>query len=136
MKRIHPNWFLAIGIIFLIVPATVYLCFLIPQMKEEYIVLMSSGGAIGSAGLFGAEMIPETAKFGTLYKTASKAMTMLVIITLVQDFVKELIGLAIVLVISYIIFVVFKELWKDGKQARENKHLAAEVARSLTEAVK
>lgn len=135
-KGMNPIWWLIMGICFLIIPTAIYLGFLIPQMKEEYIVLMSSGGAIGSAGLFGANMIPEKAKFGTLYKTASKAMTLLVVITLIQDFIGQLLGLAAVFIVSYIIFIIMRGLWKDGKQARANLLLAKEVSRGTAEALK
>lgn len=135
-KHIRPVWFLIIGIFFLIVPTAIYLGFLIPAMKDEYIVLMSSGGAIGSAGLFGANMIPETAKFGTLYKTASKAMTLLVVITLVQDFIGQLLGLAAVFVVSYIVFLIFKGLWKDGRQAKLTVRLAREIPQGPIETTK
>lgn len=135
-KHIRPIWFLIIGIFFLIVPTAIYLGFLIPAMADEYIVLMTSGGAIGSAGLFGANMIPETAKFGTLYKTASKAMTTLVVITLVQDFIGQLLGLMAVFVVSYILFLIFKGLWHDGRQAKLSVQLAKEVSRGTIEATK
>lgn len=135
-KPMNPIWFLIIGIFILIVPTAIYMGFLIPTMKEEYQILMASGGAIGSAGLFGANMIPETAKYGTLYKTASKSMTLLVVITLVQEFIKELIGLAAVFVVSYLIFIIMKGLWKDGKRVKENKQLAKEVSRGVIEATK
>lgn len=135
-RSIHPIWFLIIGILFLIIPTGIYLGFLIPKMREEYVVLMASGGALGSAGITACSFIPETAKFGTLYKTASKSFTMLVVTTLVKDFVPQLIGLAVVLVISYIIFVVFKELWKNGKQKKQNINLAEEISRSIAETTK
>lgn len=135
-KPMNPVWFLVIGIVILIVPAAVYLGFLIPQMKDEYIILMSSGGAIGGAGIFGTQMIPDKTRYGMLFKTASKSFTLLVVITLVQEFIKELIGLAAVVIVSYIIFLVMKGLWKDGKRARENKQLAKEVSRGVIEATK
>ena len=130
-RKIKPIWYLIIGIAFLIIPTAIYLGFLIPRMQEEYIILMSSGGVIGSAGMFGTAMIPDKTKYGTLYKTASKSFTLLVVITLVQEFIKQLIGLAAVIVVSYIIFVVFKELWKHGRRAQENRELAKEVAESV-----
>lgn len=133
-KKIHPVWFLVIGIILLIAPTAIYLGFLIPAMKEEYIILMSSGGAIGGAGLFGTSMIPEKARYGVLFKTASKSFTLLVVITLVQEFIKELIGLAAVMVVSYIIFLIMRGLYRDGKQARANTKLAKEVARGTLKA--
>ena len=135
-KEINPVWFLVIGIVVLIVPTAVYLGFLMPQMKEEYDILLASGGVIGVGGMYGAEMIPEKVKFGTLYKTSARSFTLLTVITLVQDFIPQLIGLAIVLVVSYIIFMMMRSLYKDGKQARADKRLAKEVARGITEAVK
>lgn len=131
--KMNPVWYLVIGLAFLIIPTGIYLGFLIPQMKDEYIILMSSGGVIGGAGMFGTVLIPDKTKYGTLYKTASKSFTLLVVITLVQEFIKQLIGLAAVFVVSYIIFIVFKELWKHGRQAKANLELAEEVARSITE---
>lgn len=135
-KTMNPVWYLVIGITLLIVPTAIYLGFLIPKMTAEYNVLMASGGAIGSAGLFGANMIPETAKFGTLYKTASKSMTLLVVITLVQNFIGRLIGLAVVVVVSYILFLIFKGLWKDGRQRKQNADIAKEIARGITQTAK
>lgn len=135
-KKFNPIWFLIIGICFLLIPAGIYLGFLIPQMKDEYVILMASGGCIGSGGIAAAQFIPETAKFGTLYKTASKSFSLLIVITLVQDFIPQLIGLAAVLVVSYIIFVIFKELWKNGKRKLENAELAKEITRSINEASK
>ena len=135
-KEMNPVWFLVIGIVVLIVPTAVYLGFLIPQLKEEYIILMSSGGVIAGGGMYGAEMIPEKVKYSSLYKTSARSFTLLTVITLVQDFIPQLIGLAIVLVVSYIIFMMMRSLYKDGKQARADKRLAKEVARGITEAVK
>ena len=135
-RKIKPIVYLLIGIAILVIPSAIYLGFLIPRMSEEYIVLMSSGGVIGGAGMFGTGMIPEKTKYGSLYKTASKSFTLLVVITLVHEFIKQLIGLAAVLVVSYIIFFIFKELWKNGKRAKENSELAEEIARNITEATK
>lgn len=135
-RKINPTWYLVIGIAFLIIPSATYLGFLIPQLREEYIILISSGGVIGGVGMFGTSVIPDQTKFGTLYKTASKSFTLLVVITLVQEFIKQLIGLAAVFAVSYIIFLIFKELWKNGKRAKENRELAEEVARGITEAAK
>lgn len=133
MQRMNPRWYLVIGIAFLIIPTAIYLGFLIPQMKDEYIILMSSGGVVGGAGMFGTGMIPDKTKYGALYKTASKSFTLLVVITLVKDFIGRLIGLAAVFVASYIIFLIFKERWKHGRRAKENSELAEEVARSITQ---
>lgn len=135
-KQFNPIWFLIIGIFILVVPSAIYLGFLIPSMKEEYVVLLSSGGCIGGAGTFGATMIPDKTKYGTLYKTASKSFTMLVVVTLIKDFIAQIIGLIAVAVVSYILFIIFKELWSNGKRRRENKELATEITRGITEASK
>ena len=135
-KKMNPIWFLVIGIFFLIVPAAIYLGFLIPQMSEEYSVLMASGGAVGGAGLFGTEMISEKVKYGALFKTASKSFTLLVVLTLVQDFMNQILGLIAVLIVSYIIFVIMKGLWRDGKQRKQNKQLAADIAQSIASSTK
>lgn len=132
--KINPTWFLIIGLVFLIVPTAVYLGFLAPRLQERYIILMSSGGVIGSAGMFGSAMIPDKTKYGTLYKTASKSFTLLVVITLVQEFIGQLIGLAAVMVGSYIVFIIFKELWKHGRRKRQDAELAKEVAQSISNA--
>ena len=132
-KKMHPAWWLVIGICLLIIPSAIYLAFLIPQLKDEYIVLMSSGGVIGGAGMFGTSMIPEKTRWGTLFRTASKSFTLLVVITLVQEFIKQLIGLAWGMVASYILFVIFKELWKSGRRAKENVELAEEIARATSQ---
>lgn len=134
--KIRPAWFLVIAIAVLIIPTGIYLGFLIPQLKDEYIILLSSGGVIGGGGMFGTAMIPERTKYGALYKTATKSFTLLVVITLVREFIKELIGLAAVFIVSYILFFIFKELWKHGKRAQENSDLATEVARSIAETTK
>lgn len=135
-KPIHYNWWLVIGLVILIVPAAIYLGFLIPQMSAEYIVLMSSGGIIGSAGVTACAYIPETAKFGTLYKTATKSFTLLMVITLVQDFIGLLIGLAAVLIVSYIIFLIMRSKYRNGKRRKQDTELAEKVARSVTQATK
>ena len=135
-RKIKPIWFLIIGLIILIVPTAIYLGFLIPRMSEEYIILMSSGGAIGGAGMLGTHVIPEKTKYGALYKTASKSFTLLVVITLIQEFIKQLIGLAAVMVISYIVFLIFKEAWKNARHAQENLELTEEITRSISEALK
>ena len=132
-RKMNPVWWLVIGICLLIIPSAIYLAFLIPRLKDEYIILMSSGGVIGGAGMFGTSMIPEKTRWGTLFRTASKSFTLLVVVTLVQEFIKQLIGLACVMVASYILFLIFKELWKSGRRAKENIELAEEIARSTAQ---
>ena len=55
----HPVFYLIIGVFVLIVPTTIYLCFLVPKLSEAYNVLMASAGVIGGAGMYGASKIPE-----------------------------------------------------------------------------
>lgn len=135
MKK-HPIWFLIIGIFILIVPTVIYLCFLIPKLTEEYNILMASGGVIGGAGLYGTTKIPEKVKYGSLFKLAANSFTILTVLTLVQEFIMELIGLVAVFVVSFIIFQILKEAWKNGRRKKENAELAEEIARSITETTK
>lgn len=135
MKK-KPILFLIIGIAVLIIPTSIYLVFLIPQLKEEYIVLMSSGGVIVSGGMYGASIIPEKVKFSGLYKLSAKSFTLLTVITLVQEFIVELIGLVAVFIVSFVVFCMLKEAWKNGKRRKENSELASEVARNIVKASK
>lgn len=135
-KPFKPIWFLVIGICILIIPTAIYMGFLIPKMSQEYAIMMGSGAGIGGTGLFATGLIPDTAKYGTLYKTASKSLTLLVVITLVQNFIGLLIGLAAVFAVSYLIFIILRGLWKDGRQKQQNAQLANQVARSVAEASK
>lgn len=135
MKK-HPIWYLIIGIIVLIVPTGVYLGFLIPAMSETYNVLMASSGVIGGAGFYGASIIPKEVKYSSLLKLAANSFTILTLITLVQEFVLQLIGLVSVFIVSFIIFIILKGAWKNGKQRLENERLATEVARNVAETIK
>lgn len=135
MKK-HPIWFLVIGIAFLVIPATVYLVFLIPQLKEEYSVLMSSAGIIGGTGVYAIEKIPDKFKYGGLFKTAARSFDMMVVLILVQDFIKELLGLFATILISFIVFKIFMEVWKNAKQRKQNIELAREISRSIDETSK
>ena len=130
MKK-KPIWFLVIGIIVLIVPTSIYLGFLIPQLKEEYIVLMSSGGVIAGGGMYGAQIIPEKVKYSSLYKTSARSFTLLTVITLVQEFIMEIIGLVAVFIISFIIFSILKETWKNARRRQEKTEFAEEIARNI-----
>lgn len=135
-KKIHPIWYLVIGIVLLVVPIAVYLAFLIPAMKEEYIVLMASGGAIGGTGMLGTQLISEKTKTGAIFKTASKSFTLLVVVTLVQEFVNQLLGLAAVAIVSFILFLIFRSKYKDERRKREDGELAEKVAKSIVEVTK
>lgn len=130
MKK-KPIWFLIIGIAVLIIPTVIYLCFLVPQMKEEYLVLMSSGGVIAGGGMYGAEIIPEKVKYSSLYKTSARSFTLLTVITLVQEFIMEIIGLVAVFILSFIIFSLLKEMWKNARRRKENTEFAEEIARNI-----
>lgn len=130
-KRLYV-WYLVIAIIMLLAPTAIYLGFLIPKMHDEYTILMASGGCIGGAGMFGANMIPDKVKFGTLYKTAAKSFTLLTVITLVKDFIPQIIGLIATIIVSYILFVIFRELYRNGKRRKQDTELAEKVAQSIT----
>lgn len=130
MKK-NPIIYLIMGIVILIVPTVIYLCFLIPQMSEEYNILMASGGVISLGGMYGANAIPDKVKFGALYKTAAKSFTLLVAITLVEKFIMQIIGLICTFVASYIIFIIFKEIWKNARRRKQNTELAKEVAQGV-----
>lgn len=109
-------WYLIIGIIILIVPCSVYLGFLIPKMSEEYITLMSSGGIIASGGMYGASVIPDKVKFSGLYKLSARSFTLLVVITLVQEFIIQILGFVATFIVCFIIFSILKELYKEGRR--------------------
>lgn len=135
MKK-HPIWYLIIGIFILIVPTIIYLFFLVPRLTEEYRVLMASAGIVGGGGMYGAELIPEKIKFASMYKLAGKAFTLLTVTTIVEKFIIQLVGLAATIVVSYIVFYVLKEVWKNARRKLENEQLASKIARSTNEASK
>lgn len=128
----YPIIILLIGIAVLIIPTSVYLCFLIPEMKEEYIILMSSGGVIGAGGMYGANMIPDKVKFSALYKMSARSFTLLTVFTLIQEFYLQILFLVVVFIISFIIFSILKEWYKNAKRRKQNAELAKEIARNLT----
>ena len=129
-------WILISAIVALVVPTVIYLCFLIPQMKEEYIVLMSSGGVIAGGGLYGANAIPEKVKYSGLFKMSARAFTFLTVVTLVEKFILQLIGLVATIVLSYVVYKILLEVYRDRKQARQNDELARKIARSIDETSK
>ena len=130
MKK-HPILYLIIAVSILLIPTAIYLCFLVPQLSEEYNTLMTSGGIISGAGLYGASKIPEKVKYGGLYKLAANSFTMLTVTLLVEKFIVKLIGLVAVFVICFIIFKILVEVWKSARRRKENQELATEVARSV-----
>lgn len=134
MKK--PIIALVCGIVILILPTFIYLCFLIPKMSSEYNALMASGGVISGGGLYGASQIPEKLKYAGLFKTASKSFSIAVTVYLIQDFVTELIVLFIIFMASYIIFYILREVYRNGKQLYREKRLAGEISRSFNEHIK
>lgn len=134
--RKSPIWFLIIGIFILIVPTAVYLGFLIPQMQEEYVVLLSSGGVIAGGGMYGANIISEKIKFVGLYKLTAKSFTLLICITLVQEFIMEIIFLIAVFIVSFVIFSILKEIYKNERRRNKNAELADEITRNVIETIK
>lgn len=124
-------WYLVFAIFCLVVPTAVYLCFLIPNMKEEYIMLMSSGGVIGGAGFYGANAIPDKVKFSSLFKTSARSFTVLTITVLVEKFINQLIGLAVTIILSYIVYKILMEVYRDRKRKQQSTELAQEIARSI-----
>lgn len=135
MKK-HPILYIFIGLIFLFVPTIIYLCFLVPEMSEQYNILMASGGVIGGFGFFGASKIPENTKYGSLLKLAANSFTTMTVLTLVNEFIMQIIGLACVIIVSLIIFLFLKGRYKDARRRKQNSELAEEVARSIVETTK
>ena len=135
MKKTYI-WFFIFAIFILIVPTVVYLCFLIPKMKDEYIMLMSSGGVIGGAGLYAANLIPEKVKFSGLFKTSARSFTLLTVTILVEKFIDEIIGLAVTVILSYIAYKILMEVYRDRKYAQQSAKLAQEITRNVDAATK
>lgn len=132
MKK-YPILYLVIGIIILIVPTLIYLCFLVPQLSEEYNILMASGGVIGGVGMFGTSRISDKIKYASMFKLAGNAFTILVVTTLVEEFITEIIFLVALFIGCLIAFLILKEKWRDGKRRKDNKELAEEITRNLTQ---
>ena len=135
MKK-RPFLYLVLGVFFLIVPPVIYLCFLVPQLKEEYNVLLASGGVLGGFGYYGASKIPDKIKYGGVFKTAARAYTTVVLSTLVQEFLPKILIFIAILVTSFIIYLISKELYKNGKRKLENKELAEQISRGFAENIK
>lgn len=132
----HPFIWVILGIIILVVPTIVYLCFLVPKLNETYNILMTSGGIISTSGFYGASKIPETWKSASLFKLAANSFTALITITIVQEFLPQLIGLVFVIVVSFILFKFCIGRYKDGRRKLENRELAEQIARSIAETSK
>lgn len=135
MKK-HPFLIRLLGLTILIVPTLIYLCFLIPALSEEYTVLMSSSGIIGGAGFLGSSKIPVDTKNSSLLKLASNAFTTLVMITLVQEFIMELVFLAVTFITSFIIYKLFEEMYQDAKRRKENEQLSTSISQNIIKTTK
>lgn len=132
----HPIWYMVIGITVMVVPAIVYLMFLIPQLSEEYTALMSSAGIIGGGGLYAIDKFPDKFKYSGLFKTSSRAFDALVVITLVQDFIGLIIGFLATVLASFIIFKILMGVYKDARRKQSNSQLAEEIARNIDKTIK
>lgn len=135
MKK-HPIWYLIIGIFILIIPTLIYLVFLIPKMSVEYNILMASGGIIGGSGFYASSVIPAGIKNKGLYKLASNSFTIMCVIVLVNKFIMQIIGLVSTFILSFIIYKIFKEIWKNAKREKEHRELADEIARNVAKITK
>lgn len=135
MKK-HPFLYMIVGLAFLLIPTIIYLVYLIPMLNEEYNVLMASGGVIGSSGLYLTDKIPESWVHSKILKFASKSFTLLTVMTLIEKFYMQILGLLVVIVASIIVFYIFKGLYANGKRKIEDERLADTVARSVAEAIK
>lgn len=134
--KVKPFVYLIVGIAFLVVPTTIYLIFLVPKLSEQYNVLMASGGVLGGFGYIGAEKIPSSIKYSSLFKTASRSYTTLIVCMLIQDFLPQIIGLVATIITSVIIFLIFKGVYNNAKRKLENRELANEIARSIDKTIK
>lgn len=135
MKK-YPVLYLILGITILIVPALLYLIWLVPKLSSAYNALLASGGIIGGAGFFGASKIPEKLNNSSLYKLAANSFTIFTVLTLVQEFIKEIILLCCIFVISFIIFKLLLGAWKNARRRKENRELAEEIARTAVKIIK
>jgi len=135
-KKKHPVVFLIIGICILIIPTVVYLCFLVPQLSEEYNVLMSSGGIIGGAGVYGANKIPDKLKYSSMFKLAANSFTIMTVILLVEKFIVPLIGLIATFIVSFIIFKILMEVYRNARTSRQNRELAEAISQSVAKVTK
>lgn len=132
MNKKH-YWYIVFGVIILVAPTIVYLCFLIPSLSERYNALMSSGGIIGGAGFYGSSKIPESKRSSGLFKLAANSFTTMIIVLMVEEFIKQIIGLAATVVVSLILFKILMGLYENGKRKREKTEFAEQVARNITQ---
>lgn len=129
--RKKPILFLVLGLFLLIVPTIIYLCFLVPQLSEEYNILMASGGVIGGSGLYGTSKISDKIKYSGWYKTSCSTFTILTVITLVEKFIMKLIFLVVCILLSLIAYKICKELYKKYRRIKENEQLAKTITQNI-----
>lgn len=132
MKK-HPFIILILAISVLVLPTLIYLIILVPQLSDEYNTLMASGGIIGSVGVYGTSKIPDKWKYGGLFKTASNSFTILIVSLIVEKFIVKIAFLFATIVVSFIIYKILMEVWRNAKQSKSNRELANEISRNLNE---
>jgi len=130
-KKQHPVIYLIIAIFILIVPTIIYLIILVPKLTDEYNTLMASGGIIGGAGVYGANKIPDSLKFSKLYKLSANSFSMMIVVLLVEKFIVQLIGLAATIVLSYVIYKILLEVYRNARTRKQNTELAETIAANI-----
>lgn len=132
----HPILYKLLGLFFLIIPTVIYLIFLVPQLSEEYNILMSSAGILGGSGFYASSKIPETFETSGLIKLASKSFTLFVVVSLVEKFIMQILFLCVTIVISYIVYKIFDIIYKKKKKVLEDEQLANKITSSIVENIK
>lgn len=132
----HPIWYRVIGLFILIVPTLIYLCFLVPCLSEEYNVLMASGGIIGGAGFYASSLIPAEKQYSSLYKTACNSFTVLVVITLVEKFIIQLVFLVALFIVCFITYKILEGVYKNAVYDKKSRELSKQIASSIVECSK
>lgn len=131
-----PIYILLISLFILIVPSLIYLCFLIPLLSERYCILMASGGVVGGSGFYGATLISDKTKYSSLYKTAVNAFTVMTLITVVQEFIMQIIGFCATFIVCFIVFKILYGVYKDARTRKKCKSISEEITRNAIESLK
>ena len=92
---------------------------------------MASGGVIGGAGYYGTSKITDKVKYSGLYKTACNTFTTLTLITIVEKFIMSLVFLVVTILLSYILYKIFTELYHKYRRLLENEQLATKITSSI-----
>lgn len=130
MKK-RPILFLLLGIFILVVPTLIYLCILVPQLKEEYSVLMASGGIIGGSSYYGSSKISDKIKYSGLFKLSTNAFTTLTVIVLVEKFIMKLVFLVATFIVSFVVYKILKEMYHKYRRLKENEELAKTISQNI-----